>query len=163
MSHVKTITPDDSPAITALAEKSGLFDADGIELIKERLAGAADDELWFGIVDDSVKDDSVKDDSLKGVIYCVPEVMTDGTWNILMLIVSSDSHGQGYGQTLMRHIEEALAKRGARLVIVETSSGEGLERARAFYPKCGYTEEARIRNFYTVGADKIIFTKELTP
>jgi ribosomal protein S18 acetylase RimI-like enzyme len=157
MSHVKTITPDDSPAVTALAEESGLFDADGIALIKERLAGAADDELWFGIVDDSLKSNS-----LKGVIYCVPEPMTDGTWNILMLIISSDSHGQGYGQTLMRHVEEALAKRGARLVIVETSSGDGLERARAFYPKCGYTEEARIRNFYTVGADKIIFTKELT-
>lgn len=162
MSHVKTITQGDSPAVTVLAKESGLFDADGIELIRERLAGANHDELWFGIVDGSVKNDSVKDDSLKGAIYCVPEVMTDGTWNILMLIISSDSHGQGYGQTLMRHVEEVLAKRGARLVIVETSSGDGLERARAFYPKCGYTEEARIRNFYTVGADKIIFTKELT-
>jgi ribosomal protein S18 acetylase RimI-like enzyme len=152
MSTIKTITSDDIAAVIALAEVSGLFDSDGIELIKERLANSSGDELWYGVFDED----------LKGVIYCIPEPITDGTWNILMLIVSPDSHGQGHGRTLMSHVEETLVKRGARLVIVETSSGEGLERARAFYPKCGYIEEARIRNFYTKGDDKIIFTKNLT-
>jgi ribosomal protein S18 acetylase RimI-like enzyme len=148
---VRDITFDDMNAVLTLAEKSGLFDADGLDLIKERLASRGRDELWFGVFDED----------LAGVIYALPEPMTDGTWNILMLIISPDSHGQGYGRTLMSHIEETLAARGARLVIVETSSGEGLERARAFYPKCGYSEEARVRNFYTAGDDKIIFSKGL--
>ena len=152
MSTVKNIAPDDTATVIALAEVSGLFNSDGVELIRERLTSAASEKLWFGAFDEG----------LKGVIYCVPEPMTDGTWNILMLIVSPDSHGQGYGRTLMSYVEETLAKRGGRLVIVETSSADGLERARAFYPKCGYTEEARIRNFYTAGDDKIIFTKGFT-
>jgi ribosomal protein S18 acetylase RimI-like enzyme len=152
MSTIKIITSNHIAAVVALAEVSGLFDSDGIELIKERLANSSGDELWYGVFAED----------LKGVIYCIPEPLTDGTWNILMLIVSPDSHGQGHGRTLMSHVEEALVERGGRLVIVETSSGEGLERARAFYPKCGYSEEARIRNFYTAGEDKIIFSKGLT-
>ncbi|MBA3323182.1 MAG: GNAT family N-acetyltransferase [Pyrinomonadaceae bacterium] len=77
-------------------------------------------------------------------------------------LVSPDSHGQGHGRALMSFAEEPLAARGARLIIVETSSVGGFERARAFYPKCGYTEEARIRNFYALGDDKIVFSKSLT-
>lgn len=151
---IRKISPDDISAVMTLAEVSGLFNADGIEMIKERLAGYSSsmDELWFGAFEDR----------LMGVAYCIPEAMTDGTWNILMLIVSPDSHGQGYGRALMSCVEETLVARGARLIIVETSSADGLERARAFYPKCGYTEEARIRNFYTIGDDKIVFTKGLT-
>jgi ribosomal protein S18 acetylase RimI-like enzyme len=154
MSLIRKITPDDKAAVIALAEVSGLFNTDGIEQIRERLTGymGGSDELWFGAFGND----------LVGVVYCIPEPMTDGTWNILMLIVSPDRHGQGHGRTLMSYVEETLVARGARLVIVETSSVDGLERARAFYPKCGYTEEARVRNFYTQGDDKIIFGKGLT-
>jgi ribosomal protein S18 acetylase RimI-like enzyme len=154
MSLIRKITPDDTKAVMALSQVSGLFNAEGIEQIRERLTGYVDgsDELWFGAFDND----------LMGVVYCIPEPMTDGTWNILMLIVHPDSHGQGHGRALMGHIEETLMAQGARLVIVETSSADGLERARAFYPKCGYVEEARIRNFYTAGDDKIIFSKGLT-
>lgn len=151
MTLIKKITSDDIAAVVVLSERSVLFDADGIELIKERLSDYlnGNDDLWFAAVDEKIQ----------GAVYCIPEPMTDGTWNILMLIVSADSHGQGYGQALMNFIEETLAARGARLMIVETSSLDGFERARAFYPKCGYTEEARIKDFYTTGDDKVVFSK----
>lgn len=153
MTVIKKITSDDIAAVVALSETSGLFDADGIELIKGRLSDymSGNDDLWFAAVDKDIE----------GAIYCIPEPMTDGTWNVLMLIVSPDSHGQGYGQALMNFIEETLAARNARLMIVETSSLDGFERARAFYPKCGYTEEARIKNFYTTGDDKVVFSKAI--
>jgi ribosomal protein S18 acetylase RimI-like enzyme len=154
MALIRNITSEDTADVITLAEASGLFDADGIEQIRERLADYLDggDALWFAAVDDI----------LVGVVYCVPEPMTDGTWNILMLIVSSGRHGQGHGRALVRHVEQTLAARGARLLIVETSGVDGFERTRAFYLKCGYTEEARIRNFYTAGDDKIVFSKGLT-
>lgn len=154
MTLIRKITSDDIAAVIALAEASGLFNSDGIEQIRERLADylGGNNDLWF----------TATDNDLVGVVYCVPEPMTDGTWNILMLLVSPDSRGQGHGRALMTYVEETLAARGARLIIVETSSVDGFERARAFYPKCGYTEEARIRNFYTTGDDKVVFSKGLT-
>jgi hypothetical protein len=36
------------------------------------------------------------------------------------------------------------------------------ERTRAFYAKNGYDQEARIRDFYKSGEDKIVFRKALT-
>lgn len=154
MTLIRKITSDETAAVIALAEASGLFNSDGIEQIRERLADYAggNNDLWFTAIDND----------LVGVVYCIPEPMTDGTWNVLMLLVSPDSHGQGHGRALMSFVEETLAARGARLIIVETSSGAGFERARAFYPKCGYTEEARVRNFYTTGDDKVVFSKGLT-
>jgi ribosomal protein S18 acetylase RimI-like enzyme len=61
----------------------------------------------------------------------------------------------------MRHMENALRANGQRLLLVETSGLPIYERTRAFYAKCGYEEEARIRDFYTAGDDKIVFRKAL--
>ena len=48
------------------------------------------------------------------------------------------------------------------MVIVETSSLLHLDKARNFYLKQGYDQEARIREFYKAGDDKITFRKALT-
>jgi ribosomal protein S18 acetylase RimI-like enzyme len=54
-----------------------------------------------------------------------------------------------------------LTARGERLLLVETSGLASFERTRAFYRKCGYNEEARIRDFYKAGDDKIVYRKGL--
>lgn len=153
MASIKHLTQQDKADVIALAERSGLFSPEGIALIEERLDQyfAGSGEIWL----------ASGDGEIAGALYCTPEPMTDGTWNILMLIVSTDTHGQGHGRALMSHVETVLAARGARLLIVETSSTDGFERARTFYPKCGYQEEARIKDFYTTGDDKVVFTKSL--
>lgn len=151
---IRKVNKSDTETVISLAEASGLFNSDGINQIRERLDDyeRGNKDLWFIAVSEQPV----------GVVYCAPEPMTDGTWNILMLLVSPDAQGQGYGRSLMNHVEEILRSSSARLVIVETSSVDGFERARAFYPKCGYTLEARIRNFYTAGDDKVVFSKQLT-
>jgi ribosomal protein S18 acetylase RimI-like enzyme len=55
-----------------------------------------------------------------------------------------------------------LVERGERLLLVETSGVESFEYVRAFYRKSGYQEEARIREFYAAGIDKIVFRKALS-
>ena len=62
---------------------------------------------------------------------------------------------------LMDYIEKKLAKRGERVLLVETSGLPNLAQVRSFYCKQGYEEEARIREFYKAGDDKIIFRKAL--
>ena len=151
---IKATTSEDTAAAIALA-KAYQFDSDEIEVVRNALSNyfsGNSDDLWFTAVEDEPV----------GIVYCVPEPMTKGTWNILMLLVSPDHQGQGHGRALMSHVEKTLAARNARLVIVETSSLDDFERARGFYAKCGYREEARIRNFYASGDDKIVFSKALT-
>lgn len=151
---IRPITPDDTDAVLALAKKLEMFDSDGLELIKATLSDYLDgnsNDLWF----------SADDNDLVGVVYCAPEPMTSGTWNVLMLLVDRDRQRQGYGSALMSYVEQTLLDRGERLLIVETSSLDEFEAARKFYSKCGYKEEARIRDFYAAGDDKIFFSKAL--
>ena len=101
------------------------------------------------------------DDGPIGVAYYAPERMTVGTWNLYMIAVRPDLQGQGRGTALLRYVEQTLTARGERLLLVETSGLPSFERTRAFYHKCGYQEEARIRDFYNTGDDKIVFCKAL--
>ena len=151
---IRPITSDDTNAIIALAKKLEMFDRDGLELIKVKLTdylGGNSHDLWF----------SADENCLVGVIYCAPEPMTRGTWNVLMLLVERDRQRQGHGSALMSYVEQTLRDRGERLLIVETSSLDEFESAQKFYSQFGFNEEARIRNFYAAGEDKIIFTKKL--
>lgn len=61
----------------------------------------------------------------------------------------------------MTHLEQLLASQNQRVLLVETSALPEFDRTRAFYTQCGYTEEARIRDFYQAGEDKVVFWKKL--
>ena len=65
---------DDIVAIVALSEASGLFDSDGIELIRERLSDyeGGNDNIWFAAINEKIQ----------RVIYCIREPMTDGIRNM---------------------------------------------------------------------------------
>ncbi len=78
-----------------------------------------------------------------------------------MLAVRPDHQGRGLGTLLMRYIEQQLAQGGERILLVETSGLPEFKRTRNFYRKNGYEEEARIREFYAQGEDKIVFRRAL--
>ncbi len=154
---IRLTTPDDTAALIALADATGLFQPNQLEEIGEMLVdyfGENSDSDRFWIADD---DD---DDGLVGIAYCDPEPMTEGTWNLQLIAIRPDRQGQGRGATLLRYVEQTLTAHGARLLLVETSAS--FDRTRAFYRKCGYDEEARIRDFYSAGDDKIVYRKALT-
>ena len=85
--------------------------------------------------------------------------MTDQTWNLQLIAIRPNRQGQGRGAKLLRYVEQTLMAQGGRILLVETLSS--LERTQAFYHKCGYEEEARIRDFYATGYDKVVFRKAL--
>jgi len=62
---------------------------------------------------------------------------------------------------LIAYIEDLLRNRNQRVVIVETSGLPEFKQTRTFYEKAGYLREAKIRDFYDKGDDKIIFWKSL--
>lgn len=93
--------------------------------------------------------------------YYAPEVLADGTWNLYFIAVRGRAKGQGLGSELLGYVERELRAAGARVLIIETSGRDGFELTRRFYAKHGYTEEARIREFYAAGEDKVVFWRKL--
>ncbi|MEO0988029.1 MAG: GNAT family N-acetyltransferase [Cyanobacteria bacterium J06639_14] len=152
---IRPSTPDDMSALIALAEAIG-FEATELDelsgMLTEYFAGNLGPE-HFWVTDD--------DNGPVGVAYYAPERMTAGTWNLYLIAIRPDRQGQGRGKALLRYVEQRLTARGERLLLVETSGLDSFESTRAFYHKCGYKEEARIRNFYDLGDDKLVFCKAL--
>ncbi|HAV41194.1 MAG TPA: N-acetyltransferase [Acidobacteria bacterium] len=90
-----------------------------------------------------------------------PTPLTEGTWDLYWIAVSPEVQGQGYGQLLVRYLENEVKKKGGRLVMIETSSQPKYLPTRKFYEKLGYREMARIPDFYRPGDDRVIFGKYL--
>lgn len=151
---IRSLAPDDTTALIALAQATGLFDPDQTEELAQMLDGhlageAENQDLW--LVDD--------ENGIVGVAYVASERMTEGTWNLYLIAVHPNHQRQGRGRALLRHVEQILSECGARMLLVETSGLESFEYVRAFYRTCGYDEEARIRDFYKAGDDKIVYRK----
>lgn len=153
---IRTITPNDSAAVIAVAVASGVFPEEETPFLDKMLTdyfGGNINEGHVCLIDDEGEP--------RGVAYYVPEPVTEGTWNLLLIAIKTDNQRQGRGTALLHHVEEALRSNGQRLLLVETSGLPSFERARAFYAKCGYEEEARIRDYYKAGEDMVVFRKVL--
>ncbi|MBI3037439.1 GNAT family N-acetyltransferase [bacterium] len=68
---------------------------------------------------------------------------------------------EGTGKILMEWVESQVLAQKGRIIVVETSGRDLYKPTRSFYLKIGYHEEARIRDFYRPGDDRVIFTKIL--
>lgn len=96
---------------------------------------------------------------LAGYAAFGPTPLTVGTYDLYWIAVEPARQGSGVGRSLMAHVEDRLRKRGARLLLVETSSQPRYEPTRKFYLGLGYKEAARIAGFYNPGDDRVTFAK----
>ena len=87
---------------------------------------------------------------------------TEGTYDLYWLAVDPAAQGRGVGRALVRDVESTLHARGARLLVIETSSRSDYEGTRRFYARSGYREAARVRDFYAPADDRILLTTRLT-
>ena len=159
---IRPIAPADAEPVLALAHATGLFTPDELPELRAMLDGALDgsmpDHLWF--MDDDGPAEPGRE-RVAGLAYVAPEAFADGVWNLYLLAVDPARQGGGRGAALVRHVEDTVRARGARLLLIETSGLESFEATRGFYRRIGYAEEARIRDYYEPGDDKVVFTKAL--
>ena len=88
---------------------------------------------------------------------------TDRTFDLYWIAVHPSAQRHGSGSRLLGEVEHRLRARGARLLVAETSSRADYDATRRFYARRGYNEVARMRDFYAVGDDRVIYTKPLSP
>ena len=96
-----------------------------------------------------------------GVAYMAPEKMTRGTWNLYWIAIAPDHQRQGRGKALLEHVQNWLIDKGQRILLVETAGVDDFDYVRKFYADNGFEAEARIRDFYDAGVDKVVFRKSL--
>lgn len=142
----------DLAGLTAVLDGTGLFPSEMLpDMLAPFLAGETE-AFWLTC---HFEDEAV------GLCYTVPEELADGTWNMLALAVRPDLQGRGLGAAFVATAEQHLKEKGQRIVIVETSGTNDFALTRTFYAQNGYEEEARIRDFWAEGDDKVIFRKAL--
>lgn len=90
-----------------------------------------------------------------------PTPRTDDVYDLYWLAVDHARQGTGLGQSLLQSVESELRARGARMLLIETSSKAAYAPTVRFYEAAGYREISRIKDFYRIEDDKLVFSKAL--
>jgi D-alanine-D-alanine ligase len=148
-------TSADRQAIQTLLEETGFFRPDEITVAMEVLddankAGPKGDYQSFAVEIDG---------EVAGWVCIGPTPCTLGTYDVYWIAVSRNHQDKGLGTALLTHAEDLIAKRGGRISVIETSGRAIYHPTRQFYLRRGYTEAARLRDFYAPGDDKVVYTK----
>lgn len=153
---VRALEQRDVADVKSIIDETKLFPSEMIdEMVSPYLGGDVINQKWF------VVQDTESTESLLGLAYYVPEKMTSGTFNLLLIAVKPTSQGKGVGKSLVAAVEQIIKADQGRLLLVETSGLPEYEKTRNFYVKLGFEKEATVREFYAEGEDKIVYRKKL--
>ncbi len=118
------------------------------------------DEYLVYVLDDP---DSGPGRKVEGYVCYGPTPLTDGVFDLYWIAVDPKQQGQGIGQLLLRFVENEVRRRKGRMLLIETSSKDSYAPTMRFYQRSGYDEISRIKDFYRIEDDKVVFCKRLVP
>ena len=158
--HIRKLEPGDKPRIAEMVASTGNFNEveikTALELVDE--ASAEGEKSGYYIV---VLEAGTKSPVVKGYACYGPAPLTQGVYDLYWIVVDPVSQGKGFGQRLLKYVERDIVKRGGRMLLIETSSQETYGATTRFYERSGYELVASIKNFYRIGDDKLVFSKDL--
>jgi ribosomal protein S18 acetylase RimI-like enzyme len=99
--------------------------------------------------------------AVQGYACYGPVPLTVGVYDLYWIVVDPASQKKGYGRQLLAAVESHVRQLGGRKILIETSSQESYAGTIRFYESSGYELVARIRDFYRIGDDKLIFSTDL--
>ena len=91
-----------------------------------------------------------------------PTPATEGTFDLYWIAVKPRVHGTGVGKALLEHSEALVKSLGGRLLVAETSSRASYDGTRMFYQRTKFIEAARIKDYYSIGDDLVVYAKYLS-
>lgn len=150
---IRTTEENDVAGLARVLDETGLFPSEYLPgMLNGFLSEEDSTDAWLTCESDGQP---------VGFCYAAPEAMTEGSWNMLAIAVLPGKQGNGAGAAIVAELESRLRASGQRVLIADTSGTDEFTRTREFYRKNGYTEEARIRDFWAAGDDKVVFWKAL--
>jgi ribosomal protein S18 acetylase RimI-like enzyme len=150
----------DSSAILEIARSIALFENGDVDTIQElwtEFTTRGEVESWYKFLA------ARRGDQLVGFACFGRRPLTEGTFDLYWIAVDSQYKREGIGEFLLRNVESRVQALGAHLLIAETGGKPDFEPTRRFYLGSGYILEARLRDFYNLGDDLVIFTKHFPP
>ncbi len=99
--------------------------------------------------------------SVAGYICIGPTPLTEGTYDLYWIVVKPSTQNKGIGKKLIRFAEDQAKRMNGRLLVAETSSQPKYKSTCEFYMRVGYQELSRIKDYYKVGDDLIVYGKYL--
>ncbi|MEJ2536422.1 MAG: GNAT family N-acetyltransferase [Calditrichia bacterium] len=159
MVKIRKMIPQDRGKIYEILQQTHMFTMGEIsvamELIDTYLFNKEQNDYHIYIATEN------KDD-LAGYVCFGPTPAAEGTFDLYWIAVAPALQNKGFGKILLQYVESEIYRKGGRLIIIETSSQTKYNPTQQFYLNNQYHLEARIKDFYRPGDDKLIFTKNLT-
>jgi ribosomal protein S18 acetylase RimI-like enzyme len=84
---------------------------------------------------------------------------TEGSYDLYWIAVEAARQRAGIGAAVLAETERLIRAAGGRRIYAETSGRSEYVPTRGFYERNGYAEEARLKDFYRPGDDKVIYVK----
>jgi ribosomal protein S18 acetylase RimI-like enzyme len=157
---IRAIEPRDRSRIEEIIVSSGSFNreeiATALELVDEALEKG--DKTGYIV---RVLEVGKEHPSVQGYVCYGPTPLTQGVYDLYWIAVNPAVQRKGFGRRLIEYVEGDIVKRGGRMLLIETSSQESYGPTIRFYKRAGYKLVARVKNFYRIGDDKLVFSKEL--
>lgn len=158
MIKIRKMLPADREGILCILKRTDMFTASEIDVAMELIDIFLNNSAQKDYVICIAENGSSK---LAGYVCYGPTPATEGTFDLYWIAVDPEMQGKGIGKKLLVFAEEQIAASKGRQVIIETSSRAKYMPTRDFYLKNDYSLEARIRDFYAIGDDRMIFVKKL--
>lgn len=89
------------------------------------------------------------------------DVMSKTCYDLYWIATHNDFRGKGIGKKVLAETERIARDMGCVILIAETSGLPHYEPTRQFYLNTGFTLEAKLKDYYTLGDDKLFFTKRI--
>ncbi len=150
-----TLKKDDPEKIRELVAQVKVFNEIEVQTAQELVEEALLDPAAYSFIF------ARENDRIVGYT-CFSEIpLTNKRYDLYWIAVAKDQQGKGLSSQLIHMTEQKVKEEGGKALYAETSGTSDYEAARHFYFKVGYTEVARLKDFYRDGDDKVIYGKFL--
>jgi ribosomal protein S18 acetylase RimI-like enzyme len=151
------IIPEDIDHVRSITCSSGYFRNDEVDIAVELAQDAIDKGIQSGYTFIFADTDRIT----VGYACFGPIPCTRGSFDLYWIAVDQQYRGLGIGGKLLAEVEHQVGKMNGRNIYIETSSGSQYADTCAFYLKNGYILASRLKDFYSLGDDKLTYVKVL--
>ncbi|MEO8035868.1 MAG: GNAT family N-acetyltransferase [Acidobacteriota bacterium] len=160
---IRPVEPRDRERIQQILVATAHFTEEevrcAVELVDSSLEHPDKGDYFVHVLEEP---DSGPNRAVQGYVCFGPTPLTDGVFDLYWIAVDPNQQGQGFGQVLLKFVENEVRRQRGRMLLIETSGKESYSATLRFYVRSGYDEISRIKDFYRIEDDKVVFCKKLT-